>query len=68
VQALGKGAYGVVVAAKNKDTNSKVAIKKIAPMAHNKSDGVHTLREIRLMRWLGKHPNIISLKDLMVSP
>ena len=30
------------------------------------SDGLHALREVRLMRWLGKHPNIIALKDLMV--
>jgi serine/threonine protein kinase len=30
--------------------------------------GKHTLREIRMMRWLGKHPNIISLKDLCVNP
>ena len=30
-------------------------------------DGKHTLREVRLMRYLGKHPNIISLKDLCVN-
>jgi len=28
---------------------------------------VHALREARLMRWLGKHPNIITLRDLMVN-
>lgn len=37
-------------------------------MAANSTDGKHTLRECRLMRWLGKHPNIISLKDLHCNP
>jgi serine/threonine protein kinase len=61
------GAYGVVCAAKNRETNAKVAIKKITPMCATTVDGKHTLREIRMMRWLGKHPNIISLKDLCVN-
>ena len=109
IKALGKGAYGVVCAAKNKDTGGKVAIKKITPMCSTTVDGKHvssgvlcacvrgghasrvrtrgtalrgltraprarrlyvcvqTLREIRLMRHLGRHPNIISLKDLVVN-
>lgn len=67
IKALGKGAYGVVCAAKNKETNAKVAIKKITPMCATTVDGKHTLREIRMMRWLGKHANIISLKDLCVN-
>lgn len=67
IKALGKGAYGVVCACKNKETGAKVAIKRMCPMAATKVDGIHALREIRLMRWLGKHPNIISLKDLMVA-
>jgi serine/threonine protein kinase len=56
-----------VCAAKNKDTGAKVAIKKITPMCSTSVDGKHTLREIRLMRHLGRHPNIISLKDLCVN-
>ena len=66
IKALGKGAYGVVVAARNRETGAKVAIKKIAPMCATAVDGKHTLREIRLMRWLGKHANVIGLKDLIV--
>ena len=57
----------MVAAAKNKETGSKVAIKKITPMCGTAVDGKHTLREIRLMRHLGRHPNIISLKDLNVN-
>ena len=65
--ALSSGAYGVVCAAKNRETGGKVAIKKITPMCATTVDGKHTLREVRLMRYLGKHPNIISLKDLCVN-
>jgi serine/threonine protein kinase len=66
LKLLGKGAYGVVIACKNQETGQKVALKKITPMSVAVSDGKHTLREIRLCRWLGKHPNIISLKDVIV--
>ena len=57
----------MVCAAKNKELNTKVAIKKITPMCSSVVDGKHTLREIRLMRHLGRHPNVISLKDLYVN-
>ena len=57
----------MVISALNKETGQKVAIKKMAPMAESRTDGVHALREARLMRWLGKHPNIITLRDLMVN-
>jgi len=62
------GAYGVVCACKVRESGRAVAVKRIAPMCGSKTDGLHTLREVRLLRWLGKHPNILSLKDLMVSP
>ena len=41
IKALGKGAYGVVCAAKNKETGGKVAIKKITPMCSTNVDGKH---------------------------
>jgi serine/threonine protein kinase len=37
-------------------------------MCSSVTDGKHTLREIRLMRYLGKHPNIIALRDISVNP
>jgi serine/threonine protein kinase len=64
LKALGKGAYGVVCAAKDKATGEKVALKKVSPAAATRSDGLHTLREVRLCRWLGKHPQIIGLNDI----
>jgi len=65
-KALGKGAYGVVCSAKDSVNNRKVAIKKICPMAKSVYDAKHTLREIRLLRHCGQHPNVITLLDLMV--
>ncbi|ETV95686.1 CMGC/MAPK protein kinase [Aphanomyces invadans] len=64
LDAIGQGSYGVVCSVLNTATKEKVAIKKITPMAGDEWDATHTLREIRLMRCLGEHENIISLKDL----
>lgn len=58
IGALGKGAYGVVCAAREKGTRRKVAIKKISPVAKSSIDAKHVLREIRLMRHLGRHRNV----------
>ncbi|RMX68599.1 hypothetical protein DD238_003385 [Peronospora effusa] len=64
IRAIGQGSYGVVCSVRNTETNEKLAIKKIMPMADDEWDATHTLREIRLLRWLGVHENIVSLKDL----
>ncbi|KAK1930732.1 Mitogen-activated protein kinase MMK1 [Phytophthora citrophthora] len=64
LQVLGEGSYGIVCAATDSETNKNVAIKKITPMAGDEWDAKHTLREIRLMRYFGKHPNIASLQNL----
>ena len=55
IGVIGQGSYGVVVAARNKTTGQRLAIKRITPMASDEWDATHTLREIRLMRHLGKH-------------
>lgn len=72
LRPLGKGAYGVVMyiliilnsAVRNTKTNEEMAIKRLCPMASDEYDATHTLREIRLMRYLGVHENVIQLKDL----
>ena len=61
---MGKGSYGVVISAMDSKTNSKVAIKRIKPYAGDEWEARHTLREIRLMRLLHRHPNVISLTNL----
>ncbi len=66
LKAIGSGSYGVVCAAFSESLGKKVAIKKITPMAKHITDAKHVLREIRLMRYMGQHANIVHLLDLMV--
>ena len=66
IEQIGSGSYGVVCSALNTETGQKVAIKKVTPMCKDEWDATHTLREVRIMRYLGQHPNIISLKDLSI--
>jgi len=61
---VGKGSYGVVISAMDTKANCKVAIKRIKPYAGDEWEARHTLREVRLMRLLHKHPNVISLTNL----
>ncbi|KAG6617476.1 CMGC/MAPK protein kinase [Phytophthora cinnamomi] len=61
---LGKGSYGIVCAAKDRETGQCVAIKKVSPMAKRTVDAKHTLREVLLLQLLGKHPNVISIHNL----
>lgn len=61
---LGRGSFGVVCTAIDTLTNKQIAIKRIRPYANDDWDARHTLREIRLLRLLGPHPNVISLYDL----
>ncbi|KAJ0403438.1 hypothetical protein ATCC90586_001727 [Pythium insidiosum] len=67
LNALGKGSYGIVCAAKDRETGHRLAIKKVCPMAKRSVDAKHTLREVLLLQFLGKHPNIISLHNLSVN-
>jgi serine/threonine protein kinase len=56
---LGKGSFGVVCTAVDKlRGNISIAIKRIRPYANDDWDAKHTLREIRLMKLLGNHPNV----------
>ena len=66
LKAIGKGSYGVVVSALDPSTGNRVAIKKITPMAKHTIDAKHILREVRIMRYMGKHENIVTLEDLHV--
>ncbi len=61
---LGKGSFGLVTSADDTKTRAKIAVKRIRPYANDEWDARHTLREIRLMRLLDPHPNIISLYDV----
>jgi serine/threonine protein kinase len=62
--SIGKGSYGVVCSALDSSNGTRVAIKKIAPVFRHVHDVKHALREIRLIRHMGKHSNVVSLLDL----
>ncbi|WOL03967.1 mitogen-activated protein kinase [Canna indica] len=67
---IGKGAYGVVCSSINRETDEKVAIKKVCNIFEdptNTVDALRTLRELKLLRQM-KHENIIVLKDIMMPP
>ncbi|CAE6156084.1 unnamed protein product [Arabidopsis arenosa] len=62
---IGRGAYGVVCSSINRETNERVAIKKINNVFENRIDALRTLRELKLLRHV-KHENVIALKDVML--
>ena len=66
MKAIGKGSYGVVVSAADSRLPHRVAIKKISPISAHAQDAKHVLREMRLMKVLGRHDNVVSLKNLFV--
>ena len=65
MEVVGRGAYGVVVAAKDKRTNKMVAIKKISKTFEHKIFAKRTLRELKILRNL-KHDNILKVNKLML--
>ncbi|MBA0616994.1 hypothetical protein Godav_026474 [Gossypium davidsonii] len=65
IKPIGRGAYGVVCSSINKETNEKVAIKKINNVFDNRVDALRTLRELKLLRHI-RHDNVIALKDVMM--
>ncbi|XP_025089075.1 mitogen-activated protein kinase 1-like [Pomacea canaliculata] len=60
---IGEGAYGMVVAATDNVTDTRVAIKKISPFEHQ-TYCQRTLREIKILNRL-KHENIIDIRDIL---
>ena len=62
-QVLGQGSYGKVIAAINKTTKKKVAIKKVNELFEDIVDSKRVLREITLLRFM-KNQFIVELLDI----
>lgn len=66
---VGQGAYGIVVAARDKSKNAigkdLVAIKKIDKAFEHKIFAKRTLRELRLLK-LMHHENIINIEKIIL--
>ena len=62
-QVLGQGSYGKVIAAIDKTTKKKVAIKKVNELFEDLVDSKRVLREITLLRFM-KNQFIVELLDI----
>lgn len=56
---LGAGSFGVVCSAMDLVRQDRVAVKKVLAYCEDDWDARHALREIRLMRLMTPHPNVI---------
>jgi mitogen-activated protein kinase 1/3 len=63
IKCIGRGAYGVVCSALNKETGEKVAIKKVPNAYEDLIDAKRIVREILLLKFFD-HENLIALCDL----
>jgi len=66
-KGVGQGAYGLICAANDTQTNEQVAVKKITNAFEDAIDCKRMLREMRLLRHFN-HENVLALKDIMVPP
>ena len=66
-EAIGKGSYGCVYRVKDKKTGKVFALKKIIDAFQSDEDAQRTLREILILKAIGKHPHINTLKEVIPS-
>ena len=48
----------------DKESKKRIAIKKISSIHENIQDAKQVLREVRLMRYLSSHQNIVTIENL----
>mmetsp|Transcript_27899 Transcript_27899/g.44397 ORF Transcript_27899/g.44397 Transcript_27899/m.44397 type:complete len:388 (-) Transcript_27899:327-1490(-) len=65
---LGHGAYGHVASAVDTKTKKKVAIKRVDRLLDDETDALRILREVKILRHLREHPNIVKLVDFFIEP
>ncbi len=65
---IGRGAYGVVCSCVDQETGRRVAIKQIPELFRDLVDAKRILREIKVLRHLNGHENVIKLFDLIEPP
>lgn len=67
LQKLGKGAYGVVWKAIDKDNRNTIALKKVFDAFQNATDAQRTYREVMFLKELRDHANIVKLENVIRS-
>lgn len=65
-EMIGEGTYGIVFFAKDKNTNEQLAIKKMKVLDNQDGFPITSLREVKILKMLSTHPNIVSLREVVV--
>lgn len=65
-EVIGEGSYGVVCSAVNVETGERVAVKRIMRVFEEIPEAMRTLRELKFLRLLKGHENIITIKDVLL--
>lgn len=65
LNVIGSGTYGVVYRARDKQSGSIVALKKLRMEREKEGMPLTSLREIRLLKRI-THPNVVQLKEIAV--
>lgn len=66
LDVIGEGAYGIVCSAIDNTTGEKVAVKRIMKVFDEIPEAVRILRELKFLRFLRDHENIIKIKDVLL--
>ena len=61
LSVIGEGAYGIVLRCKEKATGRTCAVKKFKDSDDNERVRKTTLREVKTLRLVHSHPNIVSM-------
>jgi len=65
LEPVGQGAYGIVCAAQDEETDEHIAIKKIENAFEHITFTKRTLRELRILRHL-RHENLIDVRSIFL--
>jgi serine/threonine protein kinase len=68
VRTVGRGAFGTVMAARDTATGALVAVKRIRDALEDQDQCKLLQRELKLLRHLRGHENIINIQDIFVGP
>jgi mitogen-activated protein kinase 1/3 len=65
-QIIGEGASGVVCSAVDNSNNEIVAVKRVSKGFNKVAVSIRILRELKFLRLLRGHDNIVEIKDILV--